>query len=296
MRSLVTRPGATPLLIDVEPAPVGPAGLRIEVAAAAVNASDVFLATDLGRATFGVPERAGLGMDVSGTVTEVGQEVTGFAVGDRVAAMHHDFTAPSRTHAESVVVPAAHAAPVPDGLDLIAAGSIPLNALTARQGLDLLGPADGRSLLITGAAGGVGGYATEMAAREGWRVSGLARSGDADVVRDAGAVELLTTIQAGRFDALFDAAALQGDAIGAVRDGGAFVGVQPPTPVAPERGIEPVDVFIQPDAERLAELLALHLDGTLTARVAGQVALAEAETAYAKVAGGGQRGRWLIVP
>ncbi|WP_207931174.1 zinc-binding dehydrogenase [Streptomyces sp. 8K308] len=53
---------------------------------------------------------------------------------------------------------------------------------------------------------------------------------------------------------------------------------------------------VRPDGARLAELLALAAYGVLEPRVAGRVPLAEAATAYEKVAGGGQRGRWLLVP
>jgi NADPH:quinone reductase-like Zn-dependent oxidoreductase len=63
-----------------------------------------------------------------------------------------------------------------------------------------------------------------------------------------------------------------------------------------ERGIEIDIVEVEPDGARLAELLALAASGVLELRVAGRVPLAEAATAYDKVAAGGQRGRWLLVP
>ena len=68
------------------------------------------------------------------------------------------------TYAEQLVVPVGDVAIVPDGLDLVAASTVPLNGLTAAQILDLLGdaPAGGR-LLVTGAAGAVGGYVAPLA-------------------------------------------------------------------------------------------------------------------------------------
>jgi D-arabinose 1-dehydrogenase-like Zn-dependent alcohol dehydrogenase len=63
-----------------------------------------------------------------------------------------------------------------------------------------------------------------------------------------------------------------------------------------ERGIEIGIMSVEPDGARLATLLALAVSGVLEVRVAGRVPLKEAATAYDKVAGGGQRGRWLLVP
>ncbi|GAA0911024.1 hypothetical protein GCM10009558_016860 [Virgisporangium aurantiacum] len=172
MRALVTSAGTdTPVLADVEAAPVGPADLRIRISAAAVNPIDVFLATERGRAVFGLSGGTGLGSDLTGTVVEAGPQVDGFAVGDRVAALDRDPTAPSRAHADSIVVASADVARIPAGLDPLAAASIPLNALAARQGLDLIGPPAGRSLLVTGAAGAVAsaaGAGSVTCAAGGW--------------------------------------------------------------------------------------------------------------------------------
>jgi NADPH:quinone reductase-like Zn-dependent oxidoreductase len=92
-----------------------------------------------------LPDPVGLGWDVSGTVTEVGSEVTGLGRGDRVAGLLLLLgLKPSvGTHAVETVLPAGAVARVPDGLDLVEAASLPLNALTARQALDLLGPPKG---------------------------------------------------------------------------------------------------------------------------------------------------------
>jgi NADPH:quinone reductase-like Zn-dependent oxidoreductase len=296
MRALITRTGFdTPALADVEPAPLGPTDLRIRVGSAAVNPIDVFLATERGRAVFGLRPGTGLGSDLTGTVIEVGAQVDGFAVGDGVAALDRDPAAPSRAHAETIVVAAAAAARIPLGLDPLATASLPLNGLAARQGLDLLGPPEERRLLVTGAAGAVGGYAVALAARTGWRVTGLARSGDADFVREAGAEQIIYTLPGPVYDAVLDAAAMENDAIPAVRDGGAYVGF-PGQAAASVRRIETKSVVTQPDGAALGELLQLAADGVLHLRVAGTVPLTDAASAYAKVAGGGQRGRWLLIP
>src|SRR6476660_5484411 len=89
------------------------------------------------------------------------------------------------TYAEQLVAPAADLAVVPDGLDLVAASTVPLNGLGAAPIVDLLGdaPADGNRLLVTGAAGAIGANVAAVAPDRGWRVTGLARAADAQFVR-----------------------------------------------------------------------------------------------------------------
>lgn len=286
-----------PVLDDVAPPELGAGDVRIQVAAAAINPVDVMTVAGPLREAVGLPDPVGLGWDVSGTIAETGSEVTGLAPGDRVAGLLLLLgLKPSvGTHAAETVLPADAVARIPDGLDLVEAASLPLNALAARQALELLGPADGRTLLITGGAGAVGGHAVVLANRAGWRVTALARDADAEFVARAGA-HLVTELPGPSFDAVLDAAVLLEPALAAVRDGGSFVGVAPASPVAADRGIAVHTLSVEPDSAAIAELLELAADGTLETRVAGQLPLREAAKAYDKVAGGGQRGRWLLIP
>lgn len=288
---------ASPVLDEVAPPELGPTDVRIRVAAAAVNPVDVGVLTGPVRGLTGLPDPVGLGWDVSGTVSEVGGEVSGLQPGDRVAGILHVIALKPGVgaHADETVLPAGAVALVPDGIDLVEAASLPLNALTARQALDLFGPAEGRTLLVTGGAGAVGGHAIALAVRAGWRVTALARDADADFVVRAGA-EPVTELPGPSFDAVLDAAVLLESALAAVRDGGSFVGVAPGSPVAAERGITVHTVSVEPDSEAIAGLLGLAAEGTLELRVAGRVPLRDAAKAFEKVAGGGQRGRWLLVP
>ncbi|WP_198153760.1 zinc-binding dehydrogenase [Catenuloplanes japonicus] len=295
-RALVSEPeSGAPVLRTVHvPAP-GAGELRVRVTAASVDPVDLFLAGGAGRAVYGLTGTFGLGSSLTGIVTAVGDDVTTFAPGDRIAAAHADLSAPARGHAEETVVPAEAAAPLPDGLDPVDAASLPLNALTAAQLLDVLGPADGRTLLVTGAAGGVGGYAVALAARAGWTVTALARASDRGFVLRAGARELVTTLPGPVFDAVLDAAVLESAALGAVRDGGALAALTSARPATAERGVRTGLVASVPDGPRLAELLELAAEGVLELRVAGRVPLEQAATAYEAVAAGGRRGRWLLV-
>ncbi|MFC5754277.1 zinc-binding dehydrogenase [Actinomadura rugatobispora] len=288
--------GSAPVLEDVAPPPLEPGDLRVRVTAASVEPVDTLIARGPGREIFGLTGTAGLGLSLTGVVTATGAGVTGFSAGDAVAALHRDFAAPVRAHAVETVVPAATAAPLPDGLDPVDAAALPITALTAALMVDALGPAAGRTLLVIGAAGGVGGYALALAAHVGWAVTGLARESDRDFVLRAGARRLVTDLPGPSFDAVVDGAVLNAAGLAAVRDGGTFVSVPSAPPAASERGIEIGVPDGDPGRARLAELLALAASGVLEPRVAGRVPLAEAATAYDKVAGGGQRGRWLLVP
>ena len=274
----------------------GTGEVLIEVAAATVNPVDAMLAAGVLHQHGIVPEDSeiGLGWDAVGTVTEVGPDVVGVEVGDRVAAVLATFGTPLGALAEEVVVPAADVAPVPASLTSVDAAAIGMNALTASQALGHLGPAAGRTLLVTGGAGALGGFVIELATRAGWQVTALARPGDLEFVKSRGA-ELVTELT-GTYDAVIDAAGLQEAALPAVGDGGSIVGVVgiAPLPEDPSRVVHTQQVH--PDGARLAELLELAAEGVLTARVLETVPLADTERAVAATAAGGRRGRWVVVP
>ena len=264
--------------------------VRVAVAAAAFTYFDAFVPAH--QEALGLPEQVGLGFDFSGTVTEVGPDVIGFAVGDRVAGLHVDITAPVRAHTEELVIDASALAVVPDGLGLDVAAAVPLSALTARQALDLLGPDHG-SLLVTGAAGAVGGWLIELATREGWHVTALVKPGTEDLVEGAAVITELS----GSYDAVLDAAALHEPAVAVVRDGGRYVGFKPNQPQTPERGITVKTVQVLPDGKGLAALLPLAAAGVVPVRIAGRAPLTEAATVYQRGSSeSGSRGRWLLVP
>jgi len=284
-------------IIDLPVAEPGPGEVRVAIAAAPVNPVDLAVASGaLHRiGLINQPEHTGLGWDFAGTVAAAGPGVD-LAPGARVAGLIGGFDRDFGTYAEQLVVPATSVAVVPDGLDLVAASTVPLNALTAAQIVDLLGdaPADGNRLLVTGAAGAVGGYVASLAQDRGWRVTGLARAEDEEFVRGLGA-DFTTRAEPG-WDAVADGAVMQESALALVRDGGVFVGVQPSAKLPAERGIRVDAVMVHPDGPRLAGLLVRTASGELPARVHAVVPLDQVADAHRAVAKGGLRGRYVLTP
>lgn len=312
MRAAVVRNYGGPEALELIDVPVpqpGPGRIRIRVEAAAVNPVDG--ATRQGLMNVARPgvirdrDYVGIGWDVAGTVDSIGPGVTAFAVGDRVIGLRDRLDQPLGTHAEQVILDAADAAPAPEGVDSAAASTLPLNGLTAVQALDLLGLAAGQTILVTGAAGGLGGFGVELAAMRGLRVVAAAGDDDEKLVRELGATafvprsaDLAVAVRdliPGGVDAAFDAAVLGYPALDAVRAGGsfaAFIGLGP----VPLRGIRVVPVNIHADGAALSGLSALAGAGKLTLRVAGTYPLAEAAGAHERLQAGGIRGRLVLIP
>ncbi|MEV1005982.1 NADP-dependent oxidoreductase [Streptomyces sp. NPDC049881] len=284
-------------IADVPPVEPGPGQVRVRIAGAAVNPVDLGVAGGVFHRLGMVnqPEHTGPGWDFAGTVDAAGPDA-GLTVGTRVAGFVDGFDRAHGSHAELLVVPAADVAVVPDGVDLVEAATVPLNATAAAMIVDLLGaaPEGGGRLLVTGAAGAVGPHVAVLARDRGWEVTGMARAADEAFVRGLGAG--FTTEPGEGWDAVADAGALQERALAAVRDGGRFVGVQPAARLPEERGVSVEVVFARPDGELLTRLLARVAKGDLPARVHAVVPLAEAADAYQAMAGGGVRGRIVLVP
>jgi NADPH:quinone reductase len=188
------------------------------------------------------------------------------------------------------------------GTDPVAAATLPLNALTALQGLDLLGLAPGQTLLVTGAAGAVG----ELAVARGLRVVATAGDGDEELVRGFGAAvfvsrsaplaEAVRQAVPSGVDGALDAAVVGLPALDAVRNRGAFVSVFSGAAPVPLRGIRVANVYVSADGAALGELSGLVGRGKLTLRVADTLPLTEVAEAHRRLEKGGLRGRLVLVP
>ncbi len=181
-----------PEVLDVReiPAPqAGPGQIRVRVTAAGLNPMDWVMTADAETAArFGLNLPAGFGTDYAGVVDQVGDEVTGFAPGDRVFG-----GALSRAVADFVVIDPAggiaanEAHHTPDGVDDRTAAALTIAGRTASAALAVVGPGPDDTVLIGGAAGGVGVFAVQLARIAGARVIGTGSAASSDFLRDLGA-------------------------------------------------------------------------------------------------------------
>ncbi|WP_229929142.1 NADP-dependent oxidoreductase [Kitasatospora xanthocidica] len=312
MRAVVVREFGGPEvleLVEVALPEPGRGQVRVRVAAAGVNPVDaVTRAGVLARAGLMTPRAVtGIGWDVAGVVDAVGPGVTGFAPGQRVVGLRDRLDADLGTYAEHIVLDAGALAPLPASVPFEQAATLPLNSLTALQALGLLDLPAGSTVLVTGAAGAVGGFAVELAARRGLRVAALAGEGDETLVRALGAqwfvprtaddvAAAVRELVPGGVDGAVDAALLGVRALGAVRGRGAFVAVAGGSEPVGLRGIRVANVWITADGPALAGLAALAGEGRLTLRVADTLPLERAGQAHERLAAGGLRGRLVLTP
>ena len=297
-----------PEVVSVIDRPVrepGPGEVRIAVAAAAVNPTDIGLRR---AGADGVPPPWTPGMDAAGTIESVGEGVERLRVGEQVMAAVSPRRPEGGAQAELLVVPAASVVAIPDGASLPAAATLPMNGLTALLGLDLLSLAPGQVLALTGAAGLLGSYVIALAKERGLRVIADAKPADEELVRGFGAdvvvprgeryVEAVRAEVPDGVDGLYDTALLHEAVFGAIRDGGTMVVVRGWKPDETERGIVVKQVFVGTVLERtdwLEELRGLASDGRLALRVAAEYPPEQAAEAEQLMDAGGLRGRAVIV-
>ncbi|MEC3918163.1 NADP-dependent oxidoreductase [Nocardia sp. CDC160] len=311
MRAVVIRSFGGPEVLELAEVPMPRAGvgqIRIKVVAAAVNPVDLHTRSGgLAQAGLMVPrEVIGLGWDVAGTIDEIGSGVVDFAVGDEVYGLSDRLDVPLGTHADHVVLDATAVAHAPRTVSAIEAASVPLGALTAAQSLDLLALTAGRTVLITGAAGAVGGFAVELAVARGLRVVATSRADDEALVRKLGAKffvprgvrlgEAVRALVPGGVDGAVDAASLGAEALDAVRSRGAFAAVVGGAEPVGLRGIRVDNTWIRADGRQLAELAALIDTGRLTPRVAETLPLDSVAAAHHRLADTSLRGRLVLHP
>ena len=285
----------------------GPGEVRIDVRAAAVNPTDTVLRSGAYAERLRTnPPPYVPGMDVAGVLDEVGSEVTDLAVGEHVMAI----VVPDGAHggySESLVLPERSVVRVPAGADDVAAASLPMNALTARQALDLLELQPGQTLAVTGAAGAFGGHVVQLAKADGLKVIADAADKDRELVRSLGAdvivergddvAKRLREVEPEGVHAVADGAVHNELVLPAVRDGGRVATVRFFSAEG-ERGItyHPVSVRdYQLEKEKLDRLRAQVEEGVLSLRVAQTFSADQAPEAHRALEAGGARGRMVLM-
>jgi NADPH:quinone reductase-like Zn-dependent oxidoreductase len=225
------------------------------------------------------------GHEVSGVVTELGYGTTGLTVGQRVFGLA-DWTRDG-TLADYVAIEARNLAPLPVGLDHAVAAGVVISGLTAWQALfDHTHLLAGQTVLIHGAAGGVGSIAVQLAREVGSRVIGTGRAADRDRALGLGVAEFVDLESdrledSGQADVVLDliGGEILKRSIGLVRAGGTLVTtIEPPTE-QPKHG-RAIFFVVEADRRQLVELAQRLRDGRLTSNVGAVRPLAEVPAAF----------------
>ncbi|MFT4713382.1 MAG: NADPH:quinone reductase-like Zn-dependent oxidoreductase [Candidatus Azotimanducaceae bacterium] len=294
-------------VVDVPAVEAGPGQIRIRNYAAAVNPTDVVARNGM-RAEVQKkdPPPYVPGMDAAGIVDQIGEGVTtGIKVGDRVMAM----VVPNAAHGayrEQIVLDQRAVVHAPEGTSHVEACTLPMNALTARLSLDLLGLKSGQVLAVTGGPGAYGGYVIQLAKADGLFViadcadsdQALLQSLGADIIVSRGdgfAAKIRKHFPDG-VDGLADGALLNEHAIEAVKDGGSFTAIRG-FKGKEQRNIRFTATWVtryDGEYEKLDLLREQVEKGVLTLRVADTVAPEDAAIAHERLEQGGTRGRMVI--
>ena len=293
----VTEYGATPAVVEIPTPEPGPGQVLINLRAASMNPMDSVLASGAWKpmpATFPMV----LGADGAGVVEQLGDGASRFSVGDDLFGQL--LIAPlgsAGTYAEYVA--AAEDAPlarVPGGLDDFVAAALPTAGGAGLSLVDLLEPLAGKTLLIVGAGGGVGSFATQFAASAGANVIANVRDRDAERMRAYGAAETIERraealqdavrqAHPDGLDVLIDLVDADGAGFAAlaslVKRGGTAVSTNYVADEAALRasGIVGVNFVLQPSSELFGRVAEAVADRRIVAPPITRISLAEAPAA-----------------
>ncbi|OCR26198.1 NADPH-quinone reductase [Pseudomonas syringae] len=263
-----------------------------------------------------------LGTDISGVIEAVAADVTNFSEGDEVYSMvRFPSFGPSKAYAEYVSVPASEVALKPTGIDHAHAAAAPMSLLTAWQFMIALGhdvpnplqpnrheplPLAGKTVLVNGAAGGVGHFVVQIAKWKGARVIAVASGEHEAFLRDLGADDFIDYTQVAAEDVVRDVD-LVIDSVGGptterflrtLKHGGALFPIFPlgfaGAEEAEKLGVTVSATQVRSSGAQLAEAGRLLEAGTLRVAIDSTYPLAEASQAHERAARGHIRGKIVL--
>ncbi|MGH3258195.1 MAG: quinone oxidoreductase family protein [Streptosporangiaceae bacterium] len=312
--------GPEVLTVTERPAPEpGPGEVLVEVAAAGVNFIDIYQREGIGNYRREPP--LVLGGEGAGTVTAVGEGVTGLSAGDQVA-----WASAPGSYAEQVILPASRAVPVPAGVSLHIAAAVILQGLTAHYLVSSTYPVrDGDVVVVHAAAGGVGLLLTQMVKRRGGIVVATTSGGPKEALARAAGADYVTGYDDFR-DAVDRATGGAGanvvydgvgkdtfdDSLAALRRRGMMVlygassGQVPPIDLqrlnlggslfATRPTLGDYVATVEELRWRAGELFGLVASGALEVRIGGTYPLADAARAQEDLAARRTTGKLLLIP
>jgi NADPH:quinone reductase-like Zn-dependent oxidoreductase len=265
-----------------------------------------------------------LGTDVSGIIAAVAPDVTEFSAGDEVFSMVRfpmGLAGGSKAYAEYVSVPASEVARKPSGIAHVEAAGAPMSLLTAWQFMIELGhdeqnplqphrhepvPLKGKTVLVNGAAGGVGHFAVQLAKWQGARVIAVASAKNAAFLRDLGADEVIDYTKTAAEDVVRDidlvvdtvGGADSGRFLRTLKRGGALFPVFPlgfsGGAEAERLGVTVSSTQVRSSGRQLMELGQLLDAGTIRVAIDSTYPLAEARKAHERAALGHIHGKIVL--
>jgi NADPH:quinone reductase-like Zn-dependent oxidoreductase len=290
---------------EVEDPAAGAGEVVVAVRAAGVNPGEIAIREGYMHDRFPATFPSGEGTDLAGIVSSVGDGVADFAPGDEVMG----WTEQRASHAELVLVPVEQLIAKPAGLPWEVAGSLFVAGLAAYAGVQAVAPAEGETVVVSAAAGGVGSISVQLARRTGAKVIGLAgesnhewlRARDIVPVRyGEGQAERIREAAGGPVDAFID------------NFGGGYVDLATELGVAPERINTIIDfaaaqrvgartqgthsISTAALLDELAELADLAAEGSLDIPIATTFPLDQVRDAYRVLSGRHIHGKIVLIP
>ncbi len=289
-------------VVEVERPVPGPGQVLVRVKVAGINPGEAAIRRGLVHDRWPATFPSGQGSDLAGIVDERGAGVTGFAVGDEVIGFTHD----RASHAELVAVDADHLTFRPAGVPWEVAGALFVAGTTAYAAVRAVAPGKGETVVVSGAAGGVGSLAVQLAAAAGAHVIGIASDPHHDWLRSHGVLpvpygeglaERLRAESAGAIDAFVDTFG------NGYVDLAVSLGV-PPGRIdtiidwagAAKHGTRTDGNMVGARAEVLAELAGLVDEGRLDVPIARSYPLDEVQEAYRTLERRHTLGKIVLVP
>jgi NADPH:quinone reductase-like Zn-dependent oxidoreductase len=246
------------------------------------------------------------GIDLAGTVAELGAGVAGVQVGDRVVAMLPLDSAGGA--AEYVVAPAESLAPAPGTIDLADAAVLPLTGLAAWQlTFELAGVKPGDTVLVNGAGGAVGSLVVQLAVDAGARVTAVDSPQHADRLRGYGAHQVLAPLDlaagpaavGGPFQVVVNHVRLAAEDLARltdyVADGGVAASSAGAIPEDPARNVRSANLWVRSDGAQLAELVAKVEAGKLQLHIADRRPVAELADVHEDAGAGRLSGKTVVI-
>jgi len=289
-------------VVEVERPVPGPGEVLVAVRAAGINPGEAAIRQGFLHDRWPATFPSGQGSDLAGVVEELGEGVDGVSVGDEVIG----FSDRRASHAQLVAVEADHLTPRPAGVPWEVAGALFVAGATAVATVRAVGAGPGDVVVVSGAAGGVGSIAVQLARHAGATVIGLASPENHDWLRSHdiipvaygdGVADRIRDAAGGRVDAFIDTF------------GSGYVELAIELGVAPQRidtiidwaaaeryGVKTEGNAFAASAETLAELAALIDAGELEVPIARTYPLGEVREAYRDLEQRHTRGKIVLIP